>query len=86
MIWIFTCVFIYSSYGFGTFYFYIQLVIKLLYFKKLISFYSSSKKGKKEKPPKQGSTRLPKFPVVDFSSSKENATKCFPYSEVPKFR
>ncbi|XP_048728415.2 protein starmaker-like isoform X4 [Ostrea edulis] len=43
-------------------------------------------KTKKEKPPKQGSTRLPKFPVVDFSSSRENATKCFPYSEVPKFR
>ncbi|XP_062569058.1 uncharacterized protein DDB_G0286299-like isoform X4 [Saccostrea cucullata] len=44
------------------------------------------KPKKKEKPPKQGSTRLPKFPVVDFSSSKENATKRFPYSEVPKFR
>nr|XP_011440708.2 myb-like protein V isoform X3 [Crassostrea gigas] len=46
----------------------------------------NAKKGKKEKPPKQGSTRLPKFPVVEFSSGKENATKCFPYSEVPKFR
>ncbi|XP_022334743.2 uncharacterized protein LOC111131466 isoform X4 [Crassostrea virginica] len=47
----------------------------------------NAKRGKsKEKPPNKGSTRLPKFPVVDFSSSKENATKCFPYSEVPKFR
>lgn len=49
-------------------------------------FDSQKQKTKKEKPPKQGSTRLPKFPVVDFSSSRENATKCFPYSEVPKFR
>lgn len=86
MIWIFNCVFINLSYGLGTLHFYYQLVFKLLYFQKLILFYSSGKKGKKEKPPKQGSTRLPKFPVVDFSSSKENATKCFPYSEVPKFR
>ncbi|KAK3087745.1 hypothetical protein FSP39_010065, partial [Pinctada imbricata] len=42
------------------------------------------KKGKK--PPKEGSTRLPKFPVVDFNTQKENATKQFPYYEVPKFR
>ena len=53
----------------------------------IITLFVISKRGKsKEKPPNKGSTRLPKFPVVDFSSSKENATKCFPYSEVPKFR
>ena len=47
----------------------------------------SQKKDKKgKKPPKEGSTRLPKFPVVDFNTQKENATKCFPYYEVPKFR
>ncbi|XP_033726893.1 myb-like protein X isoform X2 [Pecten maximus] len=45
-----------------------------------------SQKKKKESSPKEGSTRLPKFPVVDFNSGKENATKKFPYNEVAKFR
>lgn len=45
-----------------------------------------SHKKKKDPAPKEGSTRLPKFPVVDFNSGKENATKKFPYNEVAKFR
>ena len=40
----------------------------------------------KEKSSKEGSTRLPKFPVVDFNAGRENATKKFPYNEVKKFR
>lgn len=47
MIWMNTCVFIKSSYGSGTFYFYIQLVMKLVYFQKLISFYFKAKRVKR---------------------------------------
>lgn len=48
---------------------------------------SHKKQGKeKNRPPKEGSTRLPKFPVVNFNAGKENATKQFPYSEIPQFR
>lgn len=51
-----------------------------------------SKEQKKEKDLKekkreqQGSTRLPKFPVVPFHTGKENATMRFPYQDIPKFR
>ena len=51
-----------------------------------------SKEQKKEKDSKekkreqQGSTRLPKFPVVPFHTGKENATMRFPYQDIPKFR
>ncbi|XP_060085735.1 myosin-10-like [Ylistrum balloti] len=45
-----------------------------------------SQKKKVESSPKEGSTRLPKFPVVDFNAGKENATRMFPYNEVAKFR
>ncbi|XP_021377604.1 glutamic acid-rich protein-like isoform X1 [Mizuhopecten yessoensis] len=45
-----------------------------------------AQKKKKDASQKAGSTRLPKFPVVDFNAKKENATRKFPYNEVAKFR
>ena len=63
---------------------YIFVFLKIAFFFLIDRSQKKDKKGKK--PPKEGSTRLPKFPVVDFNTQKENATKCFPYYEVPKFR
>jgi hypothetical protein len=52
-----------------------------------INFRQKKEKDSKEKKrEQQGSTRLPKFPVVPFHTGKENATMRFPYQDIPKFR